>query len=94
MEASVGVVGQHYCTSHEKGRGYLIARVDMGWEGDWRIAVEYDGDHHRTDERQFARDIARVEALEAAGWIVIRVTAKDRPADVLRRIRAAIARRA
>ena len=75
-------------------RGYLIARVDMGWEGDWRIAVEYDGDHHRTDERQFARDIARVEQLEAAGWIVIRVTAKDRPADVLRRIRAAIARRA
>jgi hypothetical protein len=58
-------------------RGYLIARVDMGWEGDWRIAVEYDGDHHRTDERQFARDIARVEALEAASWIVIRVTAKD-----------------
>lgn len=75
-------------------RGYLIARVDMGWEGDWRIAVEYDGDHHRTDERQFARDIARVERLEAAGWIVIRVTAKDRPAEVLRRIRAAIARRA
>ncbi len=66
----------------------------MGWEGEWRIAIEYDGDHHRTDERQFARDIARVERLEAADWIVIRVTAKDKPADVLRRIRAAIARRA
>jgi hypothetical protein len=36
----------------------LIARVDMGWE-DWKIAVEYDGDHHWTGRRQMARDIRR-----------------------------------
>jgi len=73
-------------------RGYLVARADMGWR-DMRIVIEYEGDHHRTNQRQFNRDIARIEQMEAAGWIVIRVTAKDRPAQVLRRIRAAIARR-
>lgn len=30
--------------------------LDMGWE-DLKIAVEYDGDQHRTDRRQFAKDI-------------------------------------
>lgn len=74
-------------------RGYLIARVDLGWN-DIRVAIEYDGDHHRTDQKQFARDILRTEILEAQGWIVVRITAKDRPADVLRRVRSAIARRA
>jgi hypothetical protein len=73
--------------------GYLVARADMGWP-DLRIAIEYEGDHHRTDERQFNRDIVRIEQMQSAGWIVIRVTAKDRPDQVLSRIRAAIARRA
>ena len=74
-------------------RGYLIARVDLGWN-DIRVAIEYDGDHHRTDQKQFARDILRTEMLGAQGWIVVRITAKDRPADVLSRVRSAIARRA
>jgi hypothetical protein len=72
--------------------GYVIARADMGWP-DLRIAIEYEGDHHRTDARQFNRDILRIEQMQAAGWIVIRVTAKDRPDQVVKRIRAAIAGR-
>ena len=74
-------------------RGRLVARLDMGWE-DVHVAVEYDGGHHRTDERQFAWDITRMEMLHNAGWIVIRVTAKDRPTDILRRVRGALAQRA
>lgn len=74
-------------------RGYRIARADMGYP-DLLIAIEYEGDHHRTDEKQFNRDIHRIEQMEAAGWIVIRITSKDRPEQVIRRIRAAIARRA
>lgn len=73
-------------------RGYLVARADMGWP-DLRIAIEYEGDHHRTDEKQFNRDIFRIEQMEAAGWIVVRITAKDRPDQILRRLRGAIARR-
>ncbi|GAB3753492.1 endonuclease domain-containing protein [Microlunatus parietis] len=41
---------------------------------DYRVVVEYDGDHHRTDPLQWSRDIARHEAAAAAGYAVIRVT--------------------
>ena len=70
----------------------LIARLDMGWE-DAMIAAEYDGDHHRTDRRQFNRDIARTEVLTAMGWIVMRITSEDTPAVIIRRLKSAFARR-
>jgi len=35
--------------------GALIAEVDLGWR-DLKIAVQYEGDHHRTPQ-QFAKDI-------------------------------------
>lgn len=66
--------------------------LDMGWE-DVKVAVEYDGDHHRTDRVQYARDIRRIEALTALGWLVVRVVAGDTPADIVRRVRAAIDQR-
>jgi very-short-patch-repair endonuclease len=72
--------------------GNAIAYLDMGWE-DIKVAVEYDGDHHRSDRRQYIWDIRRLEMLERLGWIVIRVVAGDRPADVVGRVRAALARR-
>jgi very-short-patch-repair endonuclease len=65
----------------------------MGWE-DVKVAVEYDGEQHRTDRRQYTWDIRRLESLERLGWIVIRVLAGDRTADVVKRVRAALARRA
>lgn len=72
--------------------GELVAILDMGWE-DITLAVEYEGDHHRTDRRQFNRDIARYEALSDLGWIVIRVTADDTRGGILHRVAAAWARR-
>lgn len=71
----------------------LVAVLDMGWE-DVKIAVEYEGDHHRTDRRQFNRDIARLEALTDLGWIIVRVTVEDVPGGILRRVAVAWARRA
>lgn len=68
--------------------GAWAARLDMGWE-ELKVAVEYDGDQHRTDRRQYHRDIVRLERLQRLGWIVIRVTAEDHPRDVLRRVRQA-----
>jgi very-short-patch-repair endonuclease len=65
----------------------------MGWE-DLKVAVEYDGDQHRSDRRQYRWDIRRLEMLERLGWIVVRVTAGDPPEDTIRRVRAALARRA
>ncbi|ORA16326.1 hypothetical protein [Mycobacterium arosiense] len=73
--------------------GSTFAYLDMGWE-DVKVAVEYDGDQHRIDRRQYAWDVRRLETIERLGWIVIRVVAGDRPADIVRRVRAARARRA
>jgi hypothetical protein len=67
--------------------------LDMGWEN-LMVAVEYDGEHHRVDRWQYARDIRRSEVLERLGWIVIRVVATDSPADILRRVRDALEFRA
>jgi very-short-patch-repair endonuclease len=73
--------------------GSAIAYLDMGWE-DVKVAVEYDGDHHRSDRSQYNWDIRRLERLQHKGWVVIRVVASDRPADIVHRVRAARARRA
>lgn len=68
--------------------GAVVAYLDMGWE-DIKVAVEYDGDHHRSDRSQYNWDIKRLERLQGRGWIVVRVVAADRPADIVRRVRAA-----
>ena len=71
--------------------GQLVARLDMAWP-ELRIAVEYDGAQHWTDPRQRRRDIERLAALEAMGWIVIRVSSDmvRTPAAVAARVRAAV----
>lgn len=56
--------------------GAWLARPDLSYP-DLKIAIEYDGDHHRTDRRQWRRDRYRDEQLRDAGWIVIPLTADD-----------------
>jgi hypothetical protein len=70
--------------------GIPVAYLDLGWE-EYLVAVEYGGDHHRTDRRQYVKDIRRQEMLERMGWIVVRVVAEDGPASILHRVRAALA---
>ena len=72
--------------------GDAVAYLDMGWD-DVRVAVEYDGEQHRYDRRQFTWDVRRLEMIARRGWILVRVVAGDRPAEVVRRVRAARARR-
>lgn len=72
--------------------GSPIAYLDMGWP-ELRVAVEYDGEQHRTDRSQYRWDVRRREIPERQGWIVIRVLAGDSRTDVIRRVRAALARR-
>ncbi|WFE25000.1 DUF559 domain-containing protein [Solwaraspora sp. WMMD791] len=55
--------------------GRFIARVDLAYP-QWRIAIEYEGDHHR-ERATFRRDISRYNALRAAGWLTLRFTAND-----------------
>lgn len=73
--------------------GDVIAYLDMGWE-DVKVAVEYDGEQHRNERAQYRWDIRRLEMLQRLGWIIVRVVAGDRPAEIVARVRAGLARRA
>ncbi len=76
-------------------RGRFIARVDLAYPR-LKIAIEYEGDGHRTDKGQWRRDIQRQRELEALGWIVIRLTEDDlrnAGASLLTHLRRAIATR-
>jgi very-short-patch-repair endonuclease len=61
-----------------------------------RIAIEFEGDQHRTDPRQWQRDIEKHERLADLGWRVIRVSREHvfaDPESIVRRVRGAIAAR-
>jgi very-short-patch-repair endonuclease len=70
--------------------GQVRARVDFAWP-DRKLALEYDGLWHG-ESGQFVKDRRRLNALTAAGWRVIFVTAADlhRPGELLVRIAAAL----
>jgi hypothetical protein len=70
----------------------FVAMLDMGWE-DYKVAAEYDGDQHRTDRRQFVKDINRLAKTQDLGWHVIRVVNEHRPDDVISRVYQALTRR-
>ena len=67
------------------GRRYYL---DMGWP-ELMVAVEYDGEHHRTDRLSYTNDVARSEYLASIGWIVIRVLVTHRQSEVIDRVRRA-----
>jgi hypothetical protein len=75
--------------------GGWIARPDLSYPA-LKIAIEYDGDHHRVSRRQWQNDIGRRRSLEEDGWLVLVFTADDvmrRGADTVRRVRSALAQR-
>jgi hypothetical protein len=47
--------------------GELLAMPDLVFE-EYKEVFDYEGDHHRTDERQWHKDIGRVRKLEGIGW--------------------------
>lgn len=53
------------------------AAPDMAW---WeaRVALEYEGDQHRTDRQQWQQDLGRYSDLADAGWEVRRVSGTTR----------------
>ncbi|NNC11919.1 hypothetical protein HII28_08505 [Planctomonas sp. JC2975] len=71
--------------------GTFLACVDLAYPA-LRIAIEYEGDHHRVDPVQWAHDVDRIEGLTEHGWRVIRVTKAlvfRHPSELVRRVRAA-----
>lgn len=72
--------------------GVLVAVFDLGWE-DMKIAMDYEGEHHRINRRRFNHDIRKAETVAELGWVDIRVTAEDGEGGVVRRLSAAWRRR-
>jgi hypothetical protein len=72
--------------------GVLVGEVDMGWEA-VKVALDYEGEHHRMTRRVFNKDIRRSELITELGWIHVRVTVEDTPAVIVRRLQAAWDRR-
>lgn len=69
-----------------------FAYLDMGWRH-IHLAVEYDGDQHRTDRPQYVKDMRRHPKIAQRGWEVIRVIAEDRDAQILSTVYEAWLRR-
>ncbi|MGY4859637.1 hypothetical protein [Cryobacterium sp. AP23] len=65
--------------------GRKRVRGDLVYEK-YRVLLEYDGEQHRTDDAQYARDLERLDDVMADGWRVIRVL-KDTPtSEILARL--------
>lgn len=56
--------------------GQVVYRLDLAFV-EWRVAVEYDGRHHAEDDRQWAHDLGRREALDGLGWRLVIARATD-----------------
>ena len=72
----------------------FIGRVDLAYP-EYQIGIEYEGDDHR-ERTRFRADIQRVNAIEAAGWKIIRITYDDiypNPDKFLANVRESIRRR-
>ena len=50
--------------------------VDMAYP-QYKVAIEYDGDHHRRFRKQYVRDQQKRRRLRQLGWTVIEVFADD-----------------
>jgi G:T-mismatch repair DNA endonuclease (very short patch repair protein) len=90
VQAGLSPVPQH---TVRDGEGRFVARVDLAF-AELRVAVEYDGLWH-AGGAQFRRDRRRLNALVAAGWVVLHLTAGDlhEPAATVARVRALLNRR-
>lgn len=74
--------------------GDVLVEFDLAYRHH-RLAVEYDGTHHRVDTPTWRRDLRRSELVDALDWHVVHVTANDiygTPAQTIDRIRAAASR--
>jgi very-short-patch-repair endonuclease len=56
--------------------GKAVARVDLAWPAQ-RVIVEVDGYRYHSGRHEWERDLARRNALAAAGWKVLHVTAQQ-----------------
>lgn len=75
--------------------GQWIAQPDLLYP-EARVAIEYEGGHHRTDARQFSNDIGRGDLLAEQGYLLLRYDARHvyrMPHRIVDGVRTALNRR-
>lgn len=74
--------------------GRLLGCSEIAYP-EFRVAVEYESEHHRVDRDQWNRDIAKYSDYADEGWEVVRITSHhlfQRPGEALRLVRSALGR--
>lgn len=73
--------------------GRLIGITELVYPAQ-RVAIEVEGEHHRTSRRQWQRDLEKYAAYAASGWEVVRVNVPQvRSGRATEIVRAALDRR-
>jgi len=75
-------------------RGRLLGCSELAYPG-FKVAIEYESEHHRVSREQWNRDIRKYQDYADAGWQTIRVTATMLFGDereVVRRVGDALVR--
>jgi hypothetical protein len=58
------------------GNGRVVVQPDLRIRG-FAITLDYEGDHHRSNRRQWMRDVRRFRQLAGADLVALRVVADD-----------------
>lgn len=71
--------------------GAVLGLADLAFP-EYRVLLEYDGGQHRDDEKQFHRDVERLDDFMEEKWRVIRVNKElmARRATLLHKVRTAL----
>jgi hypothetical protein len=77
---------------HSVDVGFAVLHPDLAYPA-LKIAIEYEGAHHRLDADQWEHDIRREQAMRDRGWTYLRITAKTSDAEILRLVTEAFASR-
>ena len=75
-------------------QGRLLGCSEIAYP-EFRVAVEYESEHHRVDREQWNRDIRKYSDYAAAGWEPVRITARHlfgTPPEAARLVQAALVR--
>jgi hypothetical protein len=72
--------------------GCREAFLDMGYD-EPMVGLDYDGEHHASNRKQYVYDIGRGELIDRQGWIDIHVVAEHTRRFVLHRVREAFRHR-
>ena len=81
------------CNVDLGGDSFFIATSDLAYLV-YRLLLEYEGDHHRTDRGQWQKDIRRERQLRQAGFEVQRITAETlrRPSQLVEDVHGLLSR--